>query len=670
MSFKCVVIACLLGFTAVACVEDSVDVDETSDPKDECALCGDEKADAFFIKRESYLAYGVIKLANTASFETLDDDVRLDKRAARGIVDKRPFEFVEQIDTVPYVGKRAFTKLAQYAKDKGFVPYCGDGELQVLLEKCDDGNNVDGDGCSSTCTGEQVNPGPANDVAFFKAHPDLIQGKDINVSMVNADSFYLRSRRVEDSRYPERIKSLLTRADGIKANEDRDGKVSFDELVLLSTEPFFSSLFAEEKAALNDVWALYEVSTKPVINVEYDGPPVNHSVPFTTRIVRPGPRTVASSMSIRTLERSSYRELSQRLQQLPGCNADNDPNTISIADLDKAKADYEQVLTPSEYSDLDRIKAIFIDNAEPSEGGDFVVTFNTFPSPKTTSGDLAAFDDYQFRYNTLLRVDYDAHDDKGWTTGNIIDVNMKSEYSMWTQLLYKGSSNVVCSYSCSKPFNHANISFIRLSGQSAEAGRQTGVMLMEHWVGGQRIYNRVMDFKETYNHANGVDKYHNEFATARPELADGTPLSLRKNGTQTYYRGRYKKYTYQRFKLVEVQTAFNKNLQKFFPNYWDTLSYYIKPGRYNDFDGVVLDVHQSRVMIAYFDGCEKAFYYNQFDIKTEPCENSGRWLDIDLLNRNPVLRIWRGSSFQSKRKFYRDGNEAYIGIDKSYYVIK
>lgn len=35
-----------------------------------------------------------------------------------------------------------------------FVPYCGDGTLQPNFEECEDGNRLDGDGCSSTCRTE------------------------------------------------------------------------------------------------------------------------------------------------------------------------------------------------------------------------------------------------------------------------------------------------------------------------------------------------------------------------------------------------------------------------------------------------------------------------------------------------------------------------------------
>ena len=38
-------------------------------------------------------------------------------------------------------------------------PYCGDGIVNQWWEECDDGNNINGDGCSSTCKIEEECPG-------------------------------------------------------------------------------------------------------------------------------------------------------------------------------------------------------------------------------------------------------------------------------------------------------------------------------------------------------------------------------------------------------------------------------------------------------------------------------------------------------------------------------
>ncbi|MFW5967975.1 MAG: hypothetical protein ACOCV2_10675 [Persicimonas sp.] len=77
---------------------------------------------------------GVLDLVNEASFETLDDDVGLDVRAAENIVDyregddgqegtsdDRTFESFEELDDIAWVGPYAFEQLLSYAKDNGYV---------------------------------------------------------------------------------------------------------------------------------------------------------------------------------------------------------------------------------------------------------------------------------------------------------------------------------------------------------------------------------------------------------------------------------------------------------------------------------------------------------------------------------------------------------------------
>jgi hypothetical protein len=60
-------------------------------------------------------AGAVVQLCNTASFTTLDVEASLDSRAAKGIVDTRPFTTVEQIAAVSYVGASALGNLKSYA---------------------------------------------------------------------------------------------------------------------------------------------------------------------------------------------------------------------------------------------------------------------------------------------------------------------------------------------------------------------------------------------------------------------------------------------------------------------------------------------------------------------------------------------------------------------------
>lgn len=56
----------------------------------------------------------ILALANTASFEELDEDVALDVRAAENIVEQRPFATLAELDAVSYVGPSALAKMRDY----------------------------------------------------------------------------------------------------------------------------------------------------------------------------------------------------------------------------------------------------------------------------------------------------------------------------------------------------------------------------------------------------------------------------------------------------------------------------------------------------------------------------------------------------------------------------
>lgn len=60
-------------------------------------------------------AAAVLDLVNTASLLTLDIDAGLDRRAANGIVDTRPFTDIGALASVSYVGRAALTHLQDYA---------------------------------------------------------------------------------------------------------------------------------------------------------------------------------------------------------------------------------------------------------------------------------------------------------------------------------------------------------------------------------------------------------------------------------------------------------------------------------------------------------------------------------------------------------------------------
>lgn len=59
-------------------------------------------------------AAAIVHVANTASFDVLDVDVGLDSRAATNLVAQRPFDAVEEVAAVSYVGKTALQALADW----------------------------------------------------------------------------------------------------------------------------------------------------------------------------------------------------------------------------------------------------------------------------------------------------------------------------------------------------------------------------------------------------------------------------------------------------------------------------------------------------------------------------------------------------------------------------
>lgn len=101
------------------------DVETTGDDADPTVSLGvDGKADGFALTEATPDAVGVLLLLNdpATTFELLDDDVGLDRRAAQNLIDERPFSSIDAADAVKYVGASAFGKLLKYARERGFVP--------------------------------------------------------------------------------------------------------------------------------------------------------------------------------------------------------------------------------------------------------------------------------------------------------------------------------------------------------------------------------------------------------------------------------------------------------------------------------------------------------------------------------------------------------------------
>ena len=164
------------------------------DGPDDDFLGPDGKTDTGGIEDGTAEACGVLRIANEASFETLDgsppDGVGLDRRAAENIVafrqgddgvegteDDGTFLRLRDLDDVPYVGPAAFEALLGYATSQGFVEACGGGA---------DG---DGDGDADGVDDGGVEPEPET-FGFFvmgdsRSHPEVLEA--IVAGMVDLD---------------------------------------------------------------------------------------------------------------------------------------------------------------------------------------------------------------------------------------------------------------------------------------------------------------------------------------------------------------------------------------------------------------------------------------------------------------------------------------------------
>jgi len=67
---------------------------------------------------------GLLRFLNdpATTFEVLDDEVPLDRRAATNLIAARPFSTIAQVDVVKYVGDRSLARLTEFARAQGFVP--------------------------------------------------------------------------------------------------------------------------------------------------------------------------------------------------------------------------------------------------------------------------------------------------------------------------------------------------------------------------------------------------------------------------------------------------------------------------------------------------------------------------------------------------------------------
>ncbi|MBL4686879.1 MAG: catalase family protein [Nannocystaceae bacterium] len=137
LSWTARALAVALGVT-MAC--DSPAEEAEHDGQFDDGVVGVGKADdTNGVEDRSFEAECIVRLANNADFETLDDDAGLWSKAARGIIDTRAgadrklgtsddvrYTTLHQLDDVDWVGYFAFRSLSAYAKSEGYCPQLGE----------------------------------------------------------------------------------------------------------------------------------------------------------------------------------------------------------------------------------------------------------------------------------------------------------------------------------------------------------------------------------------------------------------------------------------------------------------------------------------------------------------------------------------------------------------
>jgi hypothetical protein len=141
-----VVVACMAGCASET--EPAPGNGDLTDARDESFLGATGKADANGIADDSPEGRAVLTVVNESSLGELDDAAGLDVRAATNIVEHRAgadgvagnvdddlFDDLQELDAVPWVGPRAFTRLLEYAHALGLV-----GSSPVLVHGVEEGS--------------------------------------------------------------------------------------------------------------------------------------------------------------------------------------------------------------------------------------------------------------------------------------------------------------------------------------------------------------------------------------------------------------------------------------------------------------------------------------------------------------------------------------------------
>ncbi|MCB9537456.1 MAG: catalase family protein [Myxococcales bacterium] len=116
-------VAATLCTVAVGCEADDTEaeLEQRQDGQDD-RFVSLGKADSNGVEDRSWAAACVLNVANQATLEQLDDDMSLWRTAAKNIVAARPYDTLEQLDDVDWVGWYAFRQMKGYGVEKGFCP--------------------------------------------------------------------------------------------------------------------------------------------------------------------------------------------------------------------------------------------------------------------------------------------------------------------------------------------------------------------------------------------------------------------------------------------------------------------------------------------------------------------------------------------------------------------
>lgn len=182
-----------LALFAPACATDPADAtDDALDGEDDSFGAG--KADG------GPESCAVLKLANSADFDTLDDDVRLNKQAARKIIDHREgpdgelgtaddrwFANMGELDAIKHIGPKALERMEEYVADEGIA--CGEVSVQLLAFNDFHGNLRPPSGSSGriqTGPNAAVDRVDAGGVEFMATHMQQLAAQNPNTLVVAA----------------------------------------------------------------------------------------------------------------------------------------------------------------------------------------------------------------------------------------------------------------------------------------------------------------------------------------------------------------------------------------------------------------------------------------------------------------------------------------------------